>query len=1745
MPYSIEANDVTRDFFQGLYGNRIELDDPDALEIFWSWTKLRLLSDKNSKLKIGAFEFGGAQPQIDSVFLGKNPTETIRHLMEYAKKKFKEEVESGELDASLKEEDLNMIMRPLWRGANGFNLEPMAKEDLEFILEKMAKDVAPIGSGNELRIKAFDSQAVIEELRFTAEKIAQLRKKGHNVTLEIGIPYSNGEGIEPNPYPDEFFVNKFIEAAKLAKDCGLPPSTFRIGLKDMVGELSDENATRLVTKIIKALKDENIEITLGLHLHDTGLAAGAYAAAIAVAKKENWPIAIDTVNSFDEKAGSKLTGFASIDRIAKSAGKEEVNDLDLSEKQQTEIKKIAEANNRLIERYKLKRVEVALDGETLRRCKIPGGGYSSFDAAIHSMGAKQEGLADLLDITKPEAVQLAAEALVAVGRLMGEPFAVTPGFQNKQVAALNMLKNMIEAGVLKKGTPLSELKQTVLTNLNDQQVKDLFLKGLGYYEERVGKLCEYISKLTATAQTALLPAINALLKQNFTSENIGKTSSELAKAIAAEFPGASDKLEEFLGVIKKQMGENCPIKDYDSKNPNSKVIDFLQGEMPVDMHPLVREIAGNRKGTLTDGLKSRLPDVIAMVRKLQEEGKVAKDEQSFEDVVVRALILGVEKIRNAIEKPWLKEPNASYFWSKEKGYNKEGYDRAMAKYKAGLRWEPDTIEKIREYLAQGVADTAAINAAHGLIEELRRTEKQQIQQSVLSSMKEITNLVAVAAEDIVKLSGDVSEKEVTELQQPLKDLFKNLYSKQQKIVEDNLNNGYQFVYTKDQRLDIALAFAAEELAKLSADINSGPNPIYSEMANKTAVEVKAEMEKSMVRSPLAGTITQIKVSAGQSVKKGDELFVVEAAKMLTTVTAERDFEVNQILLKPKEFIGKDQALFKLKTKEIQVANTNIRTAETKTLEAIGRNLDKALKSFDATEKKIDVPAPKKRTKEQTAAQKRGANRKELTKNPDSNLLKDNNIIHLVDNRGGCASKIINDLEQLGQDYRELYVPSDASTPVVKATDPKKLIALKEFKPNPKKKSPNDKEPEQVLAGYVDQDQIIEKIKKLASENPGKKIHFHPGWGFLAEKEDFVAKLEKLKEEGVNVVFVGPKSKQMEEAGGKKTLRDLVQSVAPEFNPKYLGLHVFSANNLKEYLEKVIKQQPLTPLEKSAKGIHGICRSEFKRIKEIGGDVMLKAIAGGGGRGIQPFKYDDTKSEEKNYHEYLRLLELNVRDSERLFANGEIMAEQRIRGNTRHIEIQFAATAGQAISLGVRDCTAQNSGQKFVEINVIEGDYSSKLLAKIKEAGEKISQELARRGYVGLGTLEMLVVPETEEVKILEVNPRVQVEHGVTEKDIELKTGKTISLPVFNSFLADNPENKSPQKILEDLYALTAKQIEEIQNPGKERVVHVRINSKEVDLVNGTATPSYVLDSSWPTSVSTDIAEEHDVTLIQGGLGGGNYDPQIGAMLGKEKNVKAGLEALFKFLQVSQVSDRKYDKTNLGFVAQIYKYMFNENGTVNHEFSTKTVDSLLKTILTSRELVQKLGFYIEKLDSEIAGALPLADTAELNLARLHACRKSVNTLLKTHLKGTDPKVMHLDLTTKALKTLSDMFDVEDPESKTKFFYFKDEANAAEIDKLTAASKEAIKDNKFVMMEDKKATGDLFPGEKALKSDAIADIAKLIKVPAVAKADATIRHADSVFTPMSPPFAARHQAGALKPQSLLERTGMVRGVGESSQ
>lgn len=296
---------------------------------------------------------------------------------------------------------------------------------------------------------------------------------------------------------------------------------------------------------------------------------------------------------------------------------------------------------------------------------------------------------------------------------------------------------------------------------------------------------------------------------------------------------------------------------------------------------------------------------------------------------------------------------------------------------------------------------------------------------------------------------------------------------------------------------------------------------------------------------------------------------------------------------------------------------------------------------------------------------------------------------LIANRGEIALRIIRCCREMDIESVVVYSTADAkSLPVMTATH---AVCIG---------------PAKAADSYLSQDALLQAAISMGCDA------IHPGYGFLSENAEFARKCEEN-----HIVFIGPSAEIISRMGDKQTARRLMM----EHNVPVVP-------GTKELLQSVEEAK--------------------EAAKKIGYPVLLKASAGGGGKGMRK-----AFSEE----ELISAYETAKAEAKAAFGNDDMYMEKLIV-NPHHIEFQILADQfGNTISLGERDCSIQKNNQKL-----LEESPSNLLDDKLrKEMGEVAVRAAKAANYYSAGTIEF-VVDEEKNYYFIEMNTRIQVEHPVTE-----------------------------------------------------------------------------------------------------------------------------------------------------------------------------------------------------------------------------------------------------------------------------------------------------------------------------------------------------------------------------------------------
>ncbi len=296
---------------------------------------------------------------------------------------------------------------------------------------------------------------------------------------------------------------------------------------------------------------------------------------------------------------------------------------------------------------------------------------------------------------------------------------------------------------------------------------------------------------------------------------------------------------------------------------------------------------------------------------------------------------------------------------------------------------------------------------------------------------------------------------------------------------------------------------------------------------------------------------------------------------------------------------------------------------------------------------------------------------------------------LIANRGEIALRVIRACHEMGVRTVAVYSEADVRAPHVREADEAILIG-----PPPSSES------------YLKGDRIIEAAKLTGAEA------IHPGYGFLSEREWFA---RAVRDAGI--VWIGPPAEAIAAMGSKTSARTLARAN---------GVPVVPGTT-----------EPLANPKEAE-----------KLAKEFGYPILLKAAAGGGGKGMRVVS---------NAKEMAGALESARREAKSAFGDDAVYLEKFV-DKPRHVEIQILADAhGTVLSLGERECSVQRRHQKMIE----EAPSVAVDPALRKKMGETAVRAARAAGYVNAGTCEFLL-DKSGNFYFLEMNTRLQVEHPVTE-----------------------------------------------------------------------------------------------------------------------------------------------------------------------------------------------------------------------------------------------------------------------------------------------------------------------------------------------------------------------------------------------
>lgn len=453
---------------------------------------------------------------------------------------------------------------------------------------------------------------------------------------------------------------------------------------------------------------------------------------------------------------------------------------------------------------------------------------------------------------------------------------------------------------------------------------------------------------------------------------------------------------------------------------------------------------------------------------------------------------------------------------------------------------------------------------------------------------------------------------------------------------------------------------------------------------------------------------------------------------------------------------------------------------------------------------------------------------------------------LIANRGEIALRIIRACKDLGIKSAAIYSEADITSLHTRLADESYLIG-----PAPANQS------------YLNKEKIIELAKSIGADA------IHPGYGFFSENADFI----KLVEES-GLVFIGPSSDSVNMMGLKTEARKLMKSHGVPIVPG--------------------TTEPINSVEEG-----------IKIAKEIGYPVLLKASAGGGGKGMRKISSED---------EFELAFESTQREALKSFSNDSVYIEKFIE-NPRHIEVQVIADRfGNYRHLFERECSIQRRHQK-----IIEESPSQFVDDKTREGITNAAIQAAKAcNYVNAGTIEFLM-DNKKNYYFLEMNTRLQVEHPVTE----LITGIDLVAEQI-SIAAGNKISFSQDEVAINGYAVECRiYAEDPQNnflPSTGKIINYR----------QPGGPGVRVDSGSEAGSEISI----------------HYDPMISKLITWDKTKSRAVRKMARALKEYIITGLI---TNISFLVTLIKSESFINNDYNINFIENNYDKLLSELSNQIEL----------------------------------------------------------------------------------------------------------------------------------------------------------------------------------------------------
>ncbi len=453
---------------------------------------------------------------------------------------------------------------------------------------------------------------------------------------------------------------------------------------------------------------------------------------------------------------------------------------------------------------------------------------------------------------------------------------------------------------------------------------------------------------------------------------------------------------------------------------------------------------------------------------------------------------------------------------------------------------------------------------------------------------------------------------------------------------------------------------------------------------------------------------------------------------------------------------------------------------------------------------------------------------------------------LIANRAEISCRVIKTAREMGIKTYSIYVQGEEKLPHVSMADV--ALCLGEGS---------------LAETYLNQDKIIKLMKEHQIDA------LHPGYGFLSENVHFAAKLIEA-----GLIFIGPSIPAITLMGSK--------------------------TESKKRLEKI--KTPLIP------GYHGDEQDPdflYQEAKKIGFPVLIKASAGGGGKGMREVHH------ENDFHEFL---EAAKREAKNAFSDDKVLLEKLII-KPRHIEVQvFSDSHGNHMHLFERECSIQRRHQKIIE-ETPSTALSEKLRREICESAVSIAREIS---YLGAGTVEF-ILDQSGHFYFLEMNTRLQVEHPITE----MITG--LDLVRLQILIAEG--QKIPFKQ------------EDIKSNG--HAFEVRLYAEDPDH-HFFASIGKILKMDFPDVYGLRL----DLGYVEGTDISLSFDPMIGKIIVHDLNRELSLKKMLYVLQNMRVVGVK---NNIAYLEKIFSHPKFKSGEISTHFIKEFGAELAQKKLSHQEL----------------------------------------------------------------------------------------------------------------------------------------------------------------------------------------------------